>query len=226
MILACDTSSVVCSVALSDQGQILFQKEASGGQIHIEKLAPFIDEALTSNPLNIQNITAMATAIGPGSFNGLRIGLATMKALALALGQPLIPILSTDAMAFGLRERLQGRCRAVIFSHRNFVHYADYDLGNAGELLTSEFYYGPWDELASPEIDHYFGTADRGFAEWLKEDPAAKPVNEKFHQVAADAGHVALLAELRQADPVPDLDELEPFYNAHYEAKKWIPPSF
>ena len=104
---------------------------------------------------------ALAIAIGPGSFNGLRIGLATMKALALTLDLPLMPILTTDAMAFGLRHRLKGLCRAVIFSHRNFVHYADYQLGESGLITTPEFYYDTWNTLANEQVDHYFGIADR-----------------------------------------------------------------
>ncbi|MEA3287502.1 MAG: tRNA (adenosine(37)-N6)-threonylcarbamoyltransferase complex dimerization subunit type 1 TsaB [Candidatus Marinimicrobia bacterium] len=226
MVIACDTSSVVCSVAIADQDQIVFQREAIGGQIHIEKLSLFLQEALDFCKVEGKKVSALALAIGPGSFNGLRIGLATMKALALARELPLIPIVSTDAMALGLRQQLSGRCRAVIFSHRNFVHYADYDLGNEYPLVTPTFHYGPWDKLPDPDIDHYFGTADRGFAQWLNEDQATGSIKDRFHHLAADAGQVAFLAQLRHNQATPDLDQLEPFYNAEYEAKKWIPPTF
>lgn len=225
MIIACDTSSVVCSVALASRGEILFKREASGGQIHIEKLTPFLKEALSYCTSNNISPDALALAIGPGSFNGLRIGLATMKALAMSLELPLIPIPTTDAMAFGLQKMINGPSRAVIFSHRNFVHFADYHLKDEEQVATPKFHYGVWDDLFDEKIDNYFGTADRGFAEWLQ-GTQGNPVKQKFYPIAADAGQVALLAEMRRDRAVADLDALEPFYNAKYEAKKWVPPSF
>ena len=226
MILACDTSSVVCSVAISHHDEVIFEREAIGGQIHIEKLAPFIDEALHFCASNGHTLTALAIAIGPGSFNGLRIGLGTMKALALAKALPLIAIPSTDALALGMQNQISGLSRAVIFSHRNFVHFADYDLGGAEQVTTPQFHYESWDQLAGSDIVNYFGTADRGFAQWLEEDETATPVREKFHPIHANAGLVARLAESRASEELVDLDELEPLYNATYEAKKWVPPTF
>ena len=226
MILACDTSSAVCSVAIAHKGEVIFEQEALGGQIHIEKLAPFIDEALSFCTSNKQTLEALAIANGPGSFNGLRIGLATMKALALSLKLPLIAIPSTDALALGMQDQLTGVSRAIIYSHRNFVHFADYNILKGRAIKTPEFHYEPWDKLHDPEVTNYFGAADRGFKEWLENDETANPIHEKFHATLANAGQVALLAEERQTDDLIDLDELEPFYNAIFEAKKWIPPSF
>lgn len=224
MIISCDTSSVVCSVAVTHGNQVLSTWEESGGQIHIEKLSPFLKEALALCELHVQDLEALAIAIGPGSFNGLRIGLATMKALALTLDLPLIPISTTDALAYGLKEQVQGRCRAVIFSHRNFVHYADYNLHSESIPYANTYHYDKWDELSEKNIDAYFGTADRGFADWLQGEGTA--VANRFHEVKAQAALVGLLAEFKKNDPSSDIDELEPFYNATYEAKKWVPPHF
>lgn len=225
MIIACDTSSVICSVAVSANGMIVWEKEDSGGQIHIEKLSPFLKEALSYCRSSGESVKALAIAIGPGSFNGLRIGLATMKALAVALELPLIPIPTTDAMAYGLRTEIKGRSRAVIYSHRNFVHYADYELGNSKEITTPDFCYGPWDQLHEDGIAHYFGKADRGFEAWLQ-DEEATGVRAHFKHVDSKAAFVAQLAETRIDQGLLELDELEPLYNAVYEAKKWVPPQF
>ncbi len=225
MIIACDTSSVVCSVALSDKGSILWEKEASGGQIHIEKLSPFLKESLNYCRSIGKAPDALAIAIGPGSFNGLRIGLATMKALAVALEIPLIPIPTTDALAYGIQDQVSGISRAVIYSHRNFVHYADYNDSLSNKIVTPEFNYGAWDQLYEQHIDHYFGTADRGFKTWLQ-GPEAIEVKSRFVHINAKASFVALLAEARTDMGQPKLDELEPLYNAVYEAKKWVPPQF
>ncbi len=226
MILACDTSSVVCSVALSQDGTVSFEKQAVGGQIHIEKLAPLLEEAMQFCSSSGHKLTVLAIAIGPGSFNGLRIGLGTMKALALALELPLIAIPSTDALALGMQDKISGLSRAIIFSHRNFVHYADYRLNPKKQIVTPAFFYESWGELFDHDVVNYFGTADRGFAHWLETDDGAAQIRSKFHPVQANAGLVARLAEQRIAEPIISLDELEPLYNANYEAKKWVPPTF
>ncbi|NQV30258.1 MAG: tRNA (adenosine(37)-N6)-threonylcarbamoyltransferase complex dimerization subunit type 1 TsaB [Candidatus Marinimicrobia bacterium] len=225
MIIACDTSSVICSVAAADQGLTVFKREAVGGQIHIEKLTPFLKDALAFCNAQKKPPVALAIAIGPGSFNGLRIGLATMKGLAVALNLPVIPIPSTDAMAFGLRDKLTGNCRAIIFSHRNFVHFADYTIVANQSIITPKFSYAPWDELFTTGIDHFFGNADRGFGGWLHSEQGSQ-IESKFHQVEADAAHLALLAETRMDRALMSLDDLEPLYNAKFEAKKWVPPEF
>jgi len=225
VIIACDTSSVICSVAVTDNSSILWEKEASGGQIHIEKLSPYLKEALTFCNSSGSPPVSLAIAIGPGSFNGLRIGLATMKALAVALELPLIPIPTTDAMAYGMRSKLDGKSRAVIYSHRNFVHYADYDLESFQKIVTPTFNYETWDHLYEEGIDNYFGKADRGFKTWLQE-PDASELQSRFVNVDSKAAFVALLAESRTDMGLHELDELEPLYNAVYEAKKWVPPQF
>ena len=225
MIIACDTSSVICSVAISHQGAILFEREAEGGQIHIEKLSPFLKEALVFCESQPVALDALAIAIGPGSFNGLRIGLATMKGLAVSRGLPLIPVPTTDAMAYGNNSALKGLARAIIFSHRNFVHFADYSPSSSDTIQTPEFHYDTWDKLASNNIDQYFGKVDRGFKDWLNSEEGSV-IKTKFLDVNASATHVAQLAESRMDQGIEALDDLEPLYNAHYAAKKWVAPKF
>ena len=225
MIIACDTSSVICSVAVVDNGQVLFEREATGGQIHIEKLSPFLKEALSFCQQKGTEIDGLAVAIGPGSFNGLRIGLATMKALAVSLELPLIPVPTTDAMAFSIQNSLNGLVRVVIYSHRNFVHYADYTLTPGEKIITPAFSYLTWDQLFDLNVNHFLGKSDRGFQEWLATE-AGQLVSEKFVEIDASAASVGLLAESRTEAGLTELDQLEPLYNVSYEAKKWVAPQF
>lgn len=225
MIIACDTSTNVCSVAVVDEGSVLERWEITGPQVHIERVTPFLRSAMAYTEELGESPTALALAIGPGSFNGLRIGLATIKGLALALELPVIPIPSTDGLALGARTNLVGQGRAIIFSHRNLCHYADYRLSTHQTISSPEFHYGPWDELFGEGIDHYFGFPERGLIEWLKSSDG-RAVNSRFHKISADAGQIGLLAEQRGLSTAVELDALEPLYNAVYEAKKWIPPTF
>lgn len=98
-LLALDTSNRFVSVALfSENGSILSkQKEMERGQG--ENLIPIIKELLKEAQKDISDITAVAVAVGPGSFAGLRIGIATAKAFGLALKIPVLGVTNLEALA-------------------------------------------------------------------------------------------------------------------------------
>ena len=99
MILHIETSTKVCSVALSNQGILLDVLESSSDEfIHGEALTTMIHALLKRNALEIESLTAISTALGPGSYTGLRIGLATTKGLAFGLGIPFIGISSLESL--------------------------------------------------------------------------------------------------------------------------------
>lgn len=224
MIIACDTSSMICSVSVTDKKRTLESWESAGAQVHIEQLSPFLAAALELVSGEAGKLDALAIAIGPGSFNGLRIGLATMKALALARNLPLIPVFSTDALALGMAEGASGRGRAMIFSHRNFVHHVDYEFDGRRSKRVSDFQYDGFDDLFDEKVDFYFGAPERGLKTWLDSGTNHR-IATHFRHIDPKAHYVGLqAAEFTEA--IPDLDMLEPFYNAHYEAKKWVPPEF
>jgi tRNA threonylcarbamoyladenosine biosynthesis protein TsaB len=96
-ILHIETSVKTCSVALSNQGNLLAVKESHPeGFEHSESLNLFILEVLSSNNLNLKNLSAIAISAGPGSYTGLRIGAATAKGLCYALD---IPLIAMDALS-------------------------------------------------------------------------------------------------------------------------------
>jgi tRNA threonylcarbamoyladenosine biosynthesis protein TsaB len=98
-ILHIDTATTWCSVALSKDNQLIALKEAcsneNGKYIHSEKLHVFIHEILIENKLSPKNLSAISVSNGPGSYTGLRIGMATAKGLAAGLN---IPIISLDTL--------------------------------------------------------------------------------------------------------------------------------
>jgi tRNA threonylcarbamoyladenosine biosynthesis protein TsaB len=91
-ILHIETSTNVCSVAVSDNGICVFEKSNNEGLNHAEMLSPFIDEALNEiGNLNL-NLDAIAVSGGPGSYTGLRIGVSTAKGLCYGFEIPLIVV--------------------------------------------------------------------------------------------------------------------------------------
>lgn len=89
-ILQIETSTEVCSVALSENGNLLFLKESLEGLNHSELLTVFIEDLLAENKIEISTIDAVAVSKGPGSYTGLRIGVSVAKGICYALHIPLI----------------------------------------------------------------------------------------------------------------------------------------
>jgi len=98
-ILAVDTASHTCSVALTDGDALKYEYTADHGRTHTVELAGMIDVLLGESGTPIADIDAFAVTIGPGSFTGLRIGIATIKGLAFAASKPVAPVSTLDALA-------------------------------------------------------------------------------------------------------------------------------
>ena len=102
-ILNIETSTEVCSVALTSEGQVLDHSENYEGQTHATMLSQYVQQALQYARTREVPIDAIAVSIGPGSYTGLRIGLSEAKGLAFGLSVPLIGVntlqlLSVSAM--------------------------------------------------------------------------------------------------------------------------------
>lgn len=91
-ILNIETSTTVCSVALSSGGQIVDHHENYDGQTHSTLLSQFIDDMLATAKRKELKLDAIAVSIGPGSYTGLRIGLSQAKGLAFGMDLPLIGV--------------------------------------------------------------------------------------------------------------------------------------
>lgn len=98
VILNIETSSKICSVALSEDGQILFQLEDHEGQNHAVKLAPFVRRCLDELKSHGKKLDAVAVSNGPGSYTGLRIGLSMAKGLCFGLDIPLITLSTLEVL--------------------------------------------------------------------------------------------------------------------------------
>lgn len=101
-ILAIDTSTVVASVCIIEDEKILGEININYKQNHSTIIMPLIDELLAKLDLDIQDIDCFAVAKGPGSFTGLRIGVATIKAMAQASNKPIVAISTLQAMAYNI----------------------------------------------------------------------------------------------------------------------------
>lgn len=101
-VLGLDTSTIMTTCGVMDENILLGEFSLSQDMSHSEKLVPMIKEVLDSLNLTIKDIDAFGVSIGPGSFTGLRIGIATMKAFAHLFDKPIVGVSTLEALAYNL----------------------------------------------------------------------------------------------------------------------------
>ena len=101
-ILAIETATQVSSVAIATEDKVLAEINMQAKLTHSETLMPHIAEALKMSGEQKENLEAIAISIGPGSFTGLRIGLAAAKSMAYALDIPIVAVPTLKAMGYNL----------------------------------------------------------------------------------------------------------------------------
>lgn len=106
LVLAADTSLPILSVALVSDGVLIGAMALEGRGSRNEKLLPAIDWLLTENSVDRKTFDLLAVTRGPGSFTGVRIGLATIQGLAMAIGKPVCAMSTHEAIAHGEEGRV------------------------------------------------------------------------------------------------------------------------
>lgn len=101
-ILSLDSTAIVSTVAVCENEKLLSQFTLNNGNTHSETLLPMIESSLKVLKLSPDDIDLYACCAGPGSFTGVRIGVATIKGLAFDKNKPCAPISSLDALAHNL----------------------------------------------------------------------------------------------------------------------------
>ena len=102
LILQIETATTVCSVALSENGNVLAYKEIQQRNVHAEVITLFIDEVLRFAGKQYNELSAVAVSCGPGSYTGLRIGISVTKGLCYSLDIPFIAVETLEAMTDGM----------------------------------------------------------------------------------------------------------------------------
>ena len=127
-ILALDSSSKSASVALSDGSKILGEAFLNTALTHSETLVPMIDYVLKSTRADIDSIDYYAVTVGPGSFTGVRIGVAAVKGICQPTDKRVIPVSTLEAIAFPFRD-FDGIVCAVMDARCNQVYCAAFKTG-------------------------------------------------------------------------------------------------
>jgi tRNA threonylcarbamoyladenosine biosynthesis protein TsaB len=122
ILLALDSTARVASAALCEDGALLGEYTINNGNTHSETLLPMVESLLKLFGLEIADIDAFAVAAGPGSFTGVRIGVATLKGLAFGSDKPCVGVSTLEALA--KNPSSDGLICPVMNARRNQVYTA------------------------------------------------------------------------------------------------------
>lgn len=152
-LLHIETATTVCSVAISIGEQVLALKESNEVRNHAESLTVFIQEVAEQASVSLHDLDAVVVSKGPGSYTGLRIGVATAKGLCFSLDKPLIAINTLQLMANHVRKMalpVEPGANVLICpmldARRMEVYSAFYDLNNqvaretAADIIDADSY--------------------------------------------------------------------------------------
>ena len=130
IILALDTAGVDCAAALYDasSGTVLAERCERIGKGHAERLTGMIEEVMTEAGRPLSDVSRLVVTIGPGSFTGIRTGVASARGLALALGIPAVGVTTLAVMAAAFHEVPRGRpVIAAIDAKRGEIYAQAFD---------------------------------------------------------------------------------------------------
>ena len=144
MILAIDTATRMIGLALATEQAIVAEAMWHTRNNHTIELAPAIERMLAGPGISVNALTAIAVAIGPGSFTGVRTGLGVAKGLSLA-ARPNLPLIGVPTLDIVARALPQGRVIAVLQAGRGRVVWAQYVDGQAASPAAL----GNWEEVAA-----------------------------------------------------------------------------
>lgn len=101
-VLGIDTSTRVATISIIDEEGVIGEYSLSKDMSHSEKLMPMVEEVLKNIDLKVKDIDLFAVGLGPGSFTGLRIGLASIKSFAHLFNKPIIGVSTLESLAYNM----------------------------------------------------------------------------------------------------------------------------
>lgn len=220
-ILAIDTSSLNATVSVINDDKLLGEFTISNKNTHSQIIMPMLDDMLKFAGVDIDDIDVFATAIGPGSFTGLRIGIATAKALCQGGNKKIIGVSALEGLACNVYEDDKIIC-PIIDARRGDVYNALYLNGECIENDRAINIETLLDELnAKDKMIVFVGDGVLLHRELIKEKLGDKAQFAPPSKVMAKASSIANIA-LKRAnnEHYDDIYSLEPIYLRQSQAER------
>ncbi len=173
-ILGIDTSSNASSVAVIEDNKLICEYTVNTKTTHSQKLMPMIENMLLMSGINIKEIDAIAICVGPGSFTGLRIGMATAKAISHVNNLPVIGVNSLEILA-GNMDLCDKKICSILDAQRNQVYTGRYKFEN-GSIVEIQ----PVDVV---EIENLLEEISKDNDEWILVGEAVYKYEEKIKEI-------------------------------------------
>lgn len=225
-ILAIDTATSACSVALSYDGTIHQQFEV-GSNIHSTVLLSMVDSVFEQASLSVKQLDAVAVGQGPGSFTGLRIGVGVGQGIAYGAACPMIGVSSLQALAHAMAsQNTSVTVLAGIDARMGEIYWAEFAASKADTVMVGEMQVSsPEDVLCSQKHFFLVGNAWDVYSEQLNNDIASRvpDMHESFtYPNASNLLHLATMKyNLNETVAAADF---APIYVRNNVAKKSTKP--
>lgn len=226
LILNLETSTTVCSVSLSKDGQLLAVKEQNGDYSHAENLTLFIEDVIQQANIKLSDVDAIAVSKGPGSYTGLRIGVSTAKGLCYSLNRPLIAISTLQHISLSVSEdsqsqisNLQSLFCPMLDARRMEVYCAMFDsLNNEIRPTTAEIVdEHSFSELLNKNMIYFFGDGAAKCKSVLSANKNAVFIDDVFPSAK---NMISLSEQAFVNKEFEDVAYFEPFYLKDFVAGK------
>lgn len=224
-VLAIDTSGANCSVAIINEEKVICDFNLSIGTTHSETLLPMVDEVCKASKIDLSDVDILACGIGPGSFTGLRIGIATIKGFALAQNKPVIGVPTLDALANNIAT-FDGLICSVLDARNNNVYAGIFKHEDEKVILQGDYITEDLDTLIEilkqkNEKIMFVGDGAISFKQQFKAALNEKALFAPIHlnnQLSSSVAKAALVRALN--NDFDNTDTLNPMYLRKSQAER------
>ncbi len=216
LILGIDTSTKLCSVALYDTDKgVLGEINITVPKNHSNVILPMIDQLFSFTTKTIEEVEKIAVGIGPGSFTGIRVGMAIAKGLAIGKKIPILGISGLDALADSVQG--EGRIFALLDARKERVYYRVFDSKTALCEIKDGNLKDVLEEYKGKEINYFIGDGALAYQNLILESYGEEAVIVTEEHSVARAVYFAKRAVSQGED---NLYTLEPMYVCKSQAEK------
>ena len=174
-ILGIDTSTMAANVAVLEDDKLICEYTINTKKTHSQKLMPMIENMLKLSDLDIKEIDAIAICVGPGSFTGLRIGMATAKSMAHVNNIPLIGVNSLEILGANMDLCNRNIC-SILDAQRNQVYMNKY--------ILKDYKITELEEISIKAIDELLEEISSSNEDWVLVGEAVYKYKEKIEEIS------------------------------------------
>lgn len=200
MYLGMDTSTKSGSVALVEGARVVAEIESDGGMLFSRSLLEMIEKLLAKNGLRLDHVSALSVTLGPGSFTGTRIGLATAYGMAIARKIPVYGVSSLESMSRAVKQNGKS-LMPLLDAGRDNVYFAKFHYSGGDLVRDMEDAVAPVEEALKQATKDtlFFGDGATFYEEKIRAFGNVCGRNILNHSIAAGAALLAVAADPRNA---------------------------